>query len=160
MPMKDNLPQLVRTYKQTCRPRHQSHLDFYRSLETLEEAIKRAAQATGEDSKINAHQRRVGRVILGKASTKLLRKAGEIESCTGFHDLIELIERVTAKIDRFGELAVYDTSLRIGSWLDLLPERVYIHAGTRKGAKALGLSATDGYVEVDERQKGDIVEWR
>jgi hypothetical protein len=38
-----------------------------------------------------------------------------------------------------GHLYTYDTALRIGAKLDLLPEKVYLHAGTRKGAKALGL---------------------
>lgn len=34
---------------------------------------------------------------------------------------------------------VYDTALRIGAKLGLEPERVYLHAGTRVGARALGL---------------------
>ena len=38
-----------------------------------------------------------------------------------------------------GRLMVYDTSLRVGARLHLLPDRVYLHAGTRVGARALGL---------------------
>lgn len=39
-----------------------------------------------------------------------------------------------------GELTVYDTALRIGAKLGLLPKKVYLHAGTRAGARALGLN--------------------
>jgi ABC-type arginine/histidine transport system permease subunit len=34
---------------------------------------------------------------------------------------------------------VYDTALRLGANLRLLPREVYLHAGTRRGARALGL---------------------
>ena len=42
-------------------------------------------------------------------------------------------------IHGIGELAVYDIACRIGAFLGLSPERVYLHAGTREGARALGL---------------------
>jgi hypothetical protein len=35
-------------------------------------------------------------------------------------------------------LAVYDTATRVGAFLRLQPKRVYLHAGTRQGARALG----------------------
>ena len=38
-----------------------------------------------------------------------------------------------------GELAVYDIACRIGAFLGFRPDRVYLHAGTREGARALGL---------------------
>jgi hypothetical protein len=39
-----------------------------------------------------------------------------------------------------GELYYYDTALRIGASLRLMPRRVYLHRGTRDGAHALGLA--------------------
>ncbi len=41
-----------------------------------------------------------------------------------------------------GRLPVYDVALRIGAFLKVLPERVYLQSGARKGARALGLDAT------------------
>jgi hypothetical protein len=38
-----------------------------------------------------------------------------------------------------GLLTIYDTTHRIGAYLKLSPEQVYLHAGVRVGAKALGL---------------------
>jgi hypothetical protein len=49
----------------------------------------------------------------------------------------ELLEDVPG----IGELYIYDTSLRIGAKLNLYPKKVYLHAGTRRGARALGLKA-------------------
>ena len=43
-------------------------------------------------------------------------------------------------IDRIGALALYDIALRIGAFLGREPELVYLHAGARTGARALGLS--------------------
>ena len=45
---------------------------------------------------------------------------------------------------------VYDTVLRIGAKLDLFPDRVYLHCGTREGARALGLKWRDPWLKVDE----------
>lgn len=42
------------------------------------------------------------------------------------------------KIVGLGELYFYDTALRIGAYLNLHPEKVYLHRGTRIGAKKLG----------------------
>jgi hypothetical protein len=33
----------------------------------------------------------------------------------------------------------YDTAVHIGAKLGLMPDEVYLHSGTRKGARALGL---------------------
>src|SRR6185503_10831870 len=37
-----------------------------------------------------------------------------------------------------GPLTVYDTAVRIGNFLHLQPKTVYLHAGARDGARALG----------------------
>jgi hypothetical protein len=38
-----------------------------------------------------------------------------------------------------GTLTASDTALRIGGFLKLQPDRVYLHAGTKDGAKLFGL---------------------
>jgi hypothetical protein len=45
---------------------------------------------------------------------------------------------------------VYDTAVRIGAYLGLEPDRVYLHAGTRRGARALGLGAGREWLEIRE----------
>ena len=70
-----------------------------------------------------------------------------------FADLIDLVERYTADIHRFGTLAVYDTACRLGLYWGLNPEVVYLHAGTAKGAQALGLDMSRGHLEMSELPK-------
>lgn len=45
---------------------------------------------------------------------------------------------------------VYDTALRIGAKLDLEPEVVYLHRGTRSGMGALGLNISRPFIELHE----------
>jgi hypothetical protein len=41
---------------------------------------------------------------------------------------------------------VYDTALRIGAYLHLKPELVYLHAGTRIGARNLGFDSSAEFI--------------
>ena len=45
---------------------------------------------------------------------------------------------------------VYDTALRIGAKLGVEPKTVYLHRGTRSGAKALGIETNRPFIEVHE----------
>lgn len=38
-----------------------------------------------------------------------------------------------------GELAVYDIATRVGAFLGLAPDKVYLHAGTAEGARVFGV---------------------
>ena len=128
-----------------------SDLSYFENLDSLDDAIRFGC--LGKDGKIHGHQRRVGRKILTKVSKKLLRHADELAACKTFDDLLNCVEEITQRIDRFGVLAVYDTSLRIGSHLGLWPKLVYLHAGTKKGCKALGVNTAEGIVEMDDLPK-------
>ena len=52
---------------------------------------------------------------------------------------MERLNNAVRSVRGIGELYVYDTALRIGAHLRLLPRQVYLHTGTRVGARALGL---------------------
>ena len=40
-------------------------------------------------------------------------------------------------------MAIYDTALRIGAKLHLEPDQVYLHRGTREGARRLGIGSSE-----------------
>lgn len=111
-------------------------LTFFKKR-TLVEAIERAGFSI--DGKVHGHQRLVGRKKLEQASKALLKNIDELKACGSFEELHKLIANCTKHIDRFGVLARYDISLRIGANLGLWPEIVYLHAGTKKGCKILGV---------------------
>jgi hypothetical protein len=67
-------------------------------------------------------------------------QAIEVEiAAADFTALHEVIEAAIANISGIGELAVYDIAHRIGAYRGLHAKEIYLHAGTREGAKALGL---------------------
>ena len=74
----------------------------------------------------------------------------QLRRATSFDDLFDLVDKHILPIQGIGPLTVYDTALRIGARLGLSPTRVYLHAGTRAGARELGLDAQRGTIEMDE----------
>ena len=90
------------------------------------------------------------KIALEGALDILLKQAGAMERARDFAELFALIDAAMEPIPGLGELYVYDTSLRIGSRLNLLPKKVYLHAGTRRGARALGLNARAATLDVSD----------
>jgi hypothetical protein len=104
---------------------------------SFDEVIAHAGLARMPDGKRWAHQRRIPAAVLEGATRRL--RGAELESAHSFDDLIQRLNRAVRQIRGIGELYVYDTALRIGAHLGLLPREVYLHAGARTGARALGL---------------------
>lgn len=144
----DRLAALVRMYQRKYGPGLADYLDYFKSLASIEDAIRYACH--GKDGKMHRHQFRVGAATLEEARKVLQRHAAKIAACKDFDELLGLVRDRTRQIDRFGELAVYDTSLRLGAHLGLWPTVVYLHAGTRQGCKALGISTKSGTVRLAE----------
>lgn len=144
----DRLANLVRDYEAEHAPRLAAYLDYFAGLKSLEDAIRYACH--GKEGKMHVHQFRVGAATLEEARKVLQRHVPKIAGCKHFDELLGLVKDQTRQIDRFGELAVYDTSLRLGAHLGLWPAFVYLHAGTRQGCKALGISAKSGTIEMEE----------
>lgn len=146
-----SLSNLVAIYRRKHGPRIAAYLDYFTKLQSLEDAIRFACH--GKEGRIHGHQHLVGKVKLEQARTMLQRHADEIKACKSFDELLSLVEDHTSSIDRFGVLAVYDTSLRLGAYLGRWPEVVYLHAGTKKGCKALGVATKGGRVEMENLPK-------
>ncbi len=72
------------------------------------------------------------------------------EEVRTFEELLERVETLIGAIEGVGRLMVYDTSLRIGARVGVEPDRVYLHAGTREGARALGLATDRGFLFMEE----------
>ncbi len=133
-----SLAVLIRSYTMHDRPRSRDELGYFAGLPSLDRVIEAAAVATDARGKRLDHQRRLTRAALVRAKGNLLAALPELRKCQSFEELHTLTDRLVRGIRGLGELYVYDTSLRIGVHLNLWPEKVYLHAGTRKGARALG----------------------
>jgi hypothetical protein len=113
-------------------------LESFRGEPTLDAAIERAAHARRPDGKRYDHQRRLTETALREAYLRLRQL--DLSSCRSFDELHELVAASIGSIPGVGDLMVYDTALRIGAKLALSPSLVYLHCGTRDGARALGLN--------------------
>jgi hypothetical protein len=136
-----NLKSIVRMYVQRIRPRAQAELDWFIRQPTLRDAVENAALARNSSGKRYSHQRRIKKVAIQKALAILSDAADRIQRSRDFSELFQMIDTALEDVPGIGELYVYDTSLCIGAQLHLYPTNVYLHAGTRRGARALGLKA-------------------
>jgi len=66
--------------------------------------------------------------------------APRIKKASTFARLYDLIAAKAGELHGIGGLTVYDTARRLGAFLRLEPDRVYLHAGTREGARLFGLT--------------------
>jgi hypothetical protein len=144
------LAELVEWYRSEKAPQRKKALRHYAKQATLADAIRAAATAKTADGIMDDHQRRVGHDRCTKAAECLLRREREIGRARSFDELHRLVCEATKGVRRFGALARYDTAVRIGAKLGLRPEKVYLHCGTAKGARELGLASAEGVVERDD----------
>lgn len=141
---------ILRHYDAHHRPRVEQERAWFASAWSIEEAITRASLATDERGKRFSHQRRIPQGALQEARTALLAVKAAIRDA---HDFAELLTIITSALDdvyRTGELYRYDTTLRLGYYLNLPPMKVYLHAGTRTGARALHLPFKNAFLEPHE----------
>lgn len=141
---------ITRAYIRYNRPNSQAELGWFHQQPTVRSAIKHAALAINSQGKRYRHQCRLRKATLENARRVLLANSRHIAQSRNFDGLFALLHGLLSSIKGIGELYVYDTSLRIGAKLGLLPTKVYLHAGTRLGAKALNLDGTANALEVSK----------
>jgi hypothetical protein len=119
-------------------------------LSADETAISCAALGQLPDGRRHPHQYRVRTDALWESRRRLLAIAPALASAASFDELFDRVSSEIELVDGIGELAVYDTALRIGARFNLPPTKVYLHAGTRTGVRALGLQHKKAYIDVPE----------
>jgi hypothetical protein len=147
------LEAIVRTYIRKIRPKAKAEIDWFAHQPSLDAAIEKAALAVNSRGKRYSHQRRLTKVALKHAFRALLDESGAIEKAGDFDELFRIIGVAVNPIPGIGELYVYDTSFRIGAKLNLFPTKVHLHAGTRRGARALGLDRSAATLKVSALPK-------
>jgi len=131
------LQAVVADYIRNYREPAARETQFYARQRSLGDAVDRAARCVLPSGKRHSHQRRIPGEALEEVRERLL--GADLRACRSFDELHSLVDSLIRDIHMVGTLVVYDVSHRIGAHLGLEPERVYLHAGTRDGARALGL---------------------
>lgn len=132
-----SLEAVVEHYIRHKRPRAAQGVHFMRERASLDEALDYAALCRTERSKRHPHQARIPGPILEDCRGRLA--AADLRSAKSFEELHAIVQQAIGGIKGIGVLTVYDISHRLGAYLGLEPDLVYLHRGTRDGARALGL---------------------
>ena len=130
--------EIVSAYIEKWRLEAEKELLLFKNLETLGTAVEFAGLAKCPRGRKFDHQHRIPPKILDKSKSTLSQLIPQIKNCRDFDELFRLVGDNIGKIPGIGELTIYDTALRIGANLGIEPKLVYLHRGTRVGAKALG----------------------
>jgi hypothetical protein len=143
-----SLAQLVAEFlkQDGCCPRDE--MDAYKG-KPIKEAIEMAARADDGKGNLHSHQRWLRPETAKQAESILLKCADEIQTCKDFDTLHEFIKS-KLQINGASEMYWYDTAFRIGLSLKVYPRKVYLHRGTRDGAKALGIYKGKDVLEMSE----------
>ncbi|NMB53244.1 MAG: hypothetical protein GYA15_00965 [Leptolinea sp.] len=139
---------IAEAYIKKIRPVANRELEWFKNQKNLDDAIHYAALALNCCEKRYSHQRRITRENLHLSKKILLQNIEGIKNCPSFDALYTLLESLLEPVSGLGELYIYDTAFRLGAYLRRMPERVYLHAGTRVGAKNLGFDRKKKTLEV------------
>lgn len=131
-----SLHALVDAYLRHYTATRAAEFAWYRKI-PLGDITRVAAESSTENGGKHLHQRRVPVLSLRALARRLA--AVPFNEFEFFAEIHGAVERAAAAVYYVGELACYDVALRIGARFRIEPVRVYLHAGTRKGARALGL---------------------
>jgi len=140
------LQAMVNEYRRRHSPGQFYDLEFFRGL-SLDKAVSHAALAENGKNKRYSHQRRIRRAPMEQAKKILLDQANHLSTLKPFDQLHAYLSKLLLPIPGLGKLYVYDTAFRLGAHLKILPSTVYLHAGTRMGARALGLTGEEIQIE-------------
>ena len=123
---------------------------WFQRQPSLRAAIDTAARAVDSRGRRFSHQYRIRRGAIGEATAALLAIEKQLARANSFEALFELVSKQLQDVAGIGALYWYDTAFRIGAYRRLFPLCVYLHAGTRTGARALGLDYRKNALEMSE----------
>lgn len=144
----NSFEEVVHCYISHHRLRAEDELKYFKLQPSLQETIEMAALAKLPSGKKHPHQHRIPQSALEKARDRLL--GVDLKECSNFTELIGIVDATIRPIKGIGELAVYDTTLRIGAYLNMEPDVIYLHRGTRDGTNAIGLNGKQHTIRVNE----------
>lgn len=124
---------IVRTYIRRKRADAAAEFQSYAALGSITAVVQFAAlcQPPGTHKR-HSHQRRIPQRALVQARDRLLK--ANLPACKTFHQLHDVVAQTIGRIRGIGDLTIYDIATRVGAFLSLEPDRVYLHRGTREGA--------------------------
>ncbi|ATC30998.1 hypothetical protein CA606_00785 [Caulobacter vibrioides] len=104
---------------------------------TFEQAIRRAMFKLEGDGRRDGHQRSYSVADLAAMGARLTTHSLALKAAHDFDTLLTAVELGLGLAPRRSPLLVYDVAHRLGCYLKIPPQYVYLHAGPRVGAERL-----------------------
>jgi hypothetical protein len=147
-----DLESLVADFRKHHRPNSARETRFFRTMPSMGLAIHHVAMAVDGDGRCFDHQFHIVQPARRRAKTVLHQAESKILTCRSFHELHSLFLELLSPIKGLGEMYIYDAALRMGAYVKLSPDFVYLHRGTRWGARALGIDVSRGRPYVEKKE--------
>jgi hypothetical protein len=142
-----DLGSLVADFLKNYKRESSREAKFFRSMPSTGLAIHHVAMAIDGNDRCFDHQFHITQPARRKAKQVLTLLEKPMKACETFDELHTLFLRHLSPIRGLGEMYIYDAALRMGAHLKLAPDFVYLHRGTRVGAKALGITVNRSHIE-------------
>jgi len=126
----------IREYRHDAR----EEMRFFEVQRSPSAAIRKAALCELPGGKRHPHQRRIPKAVLEQAEARLQAIGRKLANAGDFAALHGLLEGEIGSIKGIGALTVYDIAQRVGAHFGKAPRLVYLHAGTRTGARVFNIS--------------------
>lgn len=124
-----SLDDVVKDY----RKKHYDNLETF--LRDLKGDICKCVYGPFDKYKKHPHQRRIPNKVLKKVIYQLEKNRVELAGAKTFPELYSIVDGI--EVPGYGLLATYDFAIRYAFGKGIVPEDVYLHAGTLEGAKTV-----------------------
>jgi len=135
--MNGNIQAAIFKYKEYRRKNPDTCILHCKHQGNLSEAIYFACISEDAHGKRHPHQNRLKREDMEIFANQLQSQEQRLRDADNFDTLFKIIHNVGSKINGIGDMLIYDATERIGEYLGLFPDKVYLHAGTRDGAEKI-----------------------
>lgn len=111
-------------------------IEYCRQADSFELAVQRAVESRDAMGKHHNHQSKVDITARRLFGRRIVRKAkrGALPM-DDFDDLHDCLDNL--KPYGIGPVTTYDVAVRIGAYMGIEPQSVYLHAGVRQGFRAM-----------------------
>lgn len=133
-----SLAAMVRDWKRRTAPgggldvKRDAVVEFCREAPSYRVAVYRAVASRDRNGKMHNHQSKVRESARNLLGDRIIEEIVTAEDFDMLHDFIDEL-----KPWGIGPVTVYDVSVRIGAFLGLEPQSLYLHAGVLAGWEAL-----------------------
>lgn len=111
-------------------------VEYCRDADDFIEAVERAVASRRPNGKMHNHQSKVKEVDRRRFGYAIVN-AIDPASVADFDSFYDRLREIRPK--GIGPVTLYDVATRIGAYLEVEPERLYLHAGVADGWRTLGL---------------------